>query len=60
MKYHAHKASVYVLTCLCLFGEKVSQNIIIDVLNHNKAAVVGEDVLLELLELLHTENRCFA
>lgn len=55
---NAEKVSIFVLTCLCLLKEEVSQNVIINVVNYDKAAVVGEDVLLELLELLNTEDTC--
>lgn len=53
--------SVYILcvwesTCLYLLTEKVPQYIIIDITNQDKTAVVRENVLLELLQLLDTEN----
>lgn len=36
------------VTCLYLLTEDVSQHIIIDIMNQDETAVVGENVLLEL------------
>lgn len=45
-----------VLTCLYLLAQDVSQNVFIDVMNQDETAVVGENVLLQLLQLLDAEN----
>lgn len=43
-------------TCFNLLTEDVSQYVIVDIMNQDKTAVVREDVLLELLQLLDTKN----
>ena len=45
-----------VFTCFYLRAEDVSQNILVDVMDQDEAAVVREDVLLKLLQLLHTKH----
>ena len=51
---------VLLFTCVYLLTEEVSQNIIIDVMNQDKTAVVREDVLFKLLQLLDRKRtECF-
>lgn len=46
-----------IFTCLYLLAENGFQNIIVDVMNQDKTAVVSKNVLLKLLQLLDTENQ---
>lgn len=43
-------------TCFYLLTEDVSQYVIVDIMNQDKTAVVRENVLLKLLQLLHTND----